>query len=70
MTSFVVFHQDGRVAAGPGNTTFTTGTVREFPTNPDWIVVVHDLKVVNLGSECSAAYVIEFADDPAALDSK
>jgi hypothetical protein len=66
--SFVeVFHQDARKEGGIKD---TTGAVREVGPSPDWAVHVHDLHVANRGQECFAAFLLEFADDPAALYSR
>jgi hypothetical protein len=66
--SFVeVFHQDARKEGGIKD---TTGAVRAVGQPPDWAVHVHDLYVANRGQECFAAFLLEFADDPAALYSR
>jgi hypothetical protein len=66
--SFVeIFHQDARKE---GQIKDTTGAVRAVGPSPDWAVHVHDLHVANRGQECFAAFLLEFADDPAALYSR
>jgi hypothetical protein len=62
-----IFHQDGRKYPTIKN---TTGAVREQGPSPDWAAHVHDLYVANRGQECFAAFLLEFADDPAALYSR
>ena len=64
LSSVMIFHQDGRKYP---ETKDTTGAVRERGPAPDWAVHVHDLYVANRGQECFAAFLLEFADDPAAL---
>jgi len=66
--SFVeIFHQDDRKS---GRIKETTGAVRAVGQPPDWAVHLHDLYVANRGQECYAAFLLEFADDPAALYSR
>jgi hypothetical protein len=57
----------GHDARDYGQTTATNSRYQE--PNGAWAIVVHDLHIA-AGGGCSAAYMIEFADDPAALDSK
>jgi hypothetical protein len=66
LTTVTVFHQDGR---GHGEVPVPTdGMIRPF--DDAWVVKVYDLRVVNYGTECRVAYMLEFADDPEALYSK
>jgi hypothetical protein len=67
LTFVEIFHQDDRKA---GRIKDTTGAVRAVGQPPDWAVHVHDLYVANRGHECFAAFLLEFADDPAALYSR
>jgi hypothetical protein len=67
ITGVKVFHRDARDFA---TTTVTTGPVRENHVPPDWTILVHYLTVQLRPDGCFVSYLIEFADDEAALYSQ